>query len=341
MSLNNKYKDSMDKIIVDEEMKKRILTNLSDLDKIKELESPKRSLRFIRTAGMYAACFAVALSGMAIKPFLSQPDLNKDKSFVVENDNIGIQNENHGNNSYVNEIPDEMNIRENCENDNISSEADTYNQYSVQKENPEKENNSITHNSVGDYRQNSQTVNDNIINTEQEKETVYEEGNYSAEENVSNDSSTENLIINEESQEDASNISIENMYGERSITAEFNDLNALKEEIDFQFKISQVLEANYEKNINLIGDDIIDIAYTKDNNIIEYKVYKGEQNLDSIDDYKEIEINNKDFKFNMNEDDTVKSVIWQDDNIYYSIEAYENISQQEAVKIVESLNTFN
>ena len=47
--------------------------------------------------------------------------------------------------------------------------------------------------------------------------------------------------------------------------------------MDFQFKISQVLESNYEKSINFINDDMIDIKRPLSDFTIEMLNLKGEQ----------------------------------------------------------------
>lgn len=324
MNLKNRYKDSMDKIIVDEEMKKRILSNI---DKIEKPKNGNKSIKFIRIAGMYAACFALILGGINIKSFISKSNLNEDKYVVVEDDTIGIQNEECVNNSDISEVPNE-----NAQDDNEGFTNNTYRSYSSQNESP-RQNKVIAYKDTIDKNQNS---NYNI-----KEQRSINEGEISRIEGDLDTSLSENSIIDEKIQDnnkdiqnDDSDMLIENTHKERSMSSEIGEPN-------FEFKISKVLEENYEKNINFISDELIDIVYTKANNTIEYKVYKGEVELNSMDNYKEIEINNTDFKFNMNQEDTVKSVTWHDDNVSYSMEAYENISKEEAVNIVKSLDTFN
>ena len=82
MILSKKYKEELDKIVMNDEMKKRILSNVlnNNLEVKRTIPIVKKNVKLKRNMQLVAACFTVAV---CLSVFKNYPEF-----FKIENNNI-------------------------------------------------------------------------------------------------------------------------------------------------------------------------------------------------------------------------------------------------------------
>ncbi|WP_261782724.1 hypothetical protein [Clostridium botulinum] len=329
MILSKNYKKTMDKITVDDEMKKRILNNIDSIkqentkDKLK-----KRSYRSLGTLAA-AACFSIIVFSVNVKMSLN------DKMKMSLNDNKEIS---------LNQTKDDSN-----ESSNVNGAyADTYenNEKNLELEEKTKDNYnraSAGNNSISNNVLNNNATNKSSNNTEEESiedKKIEQKTETNIKENSLNNLEPPTMQATYDNNHiDSKSKAIQN---DETLNTNLKNLEELKSNVDFSIKTPQeVIENKDIKNINLKENNNILISYENSNVKLDFEVKKEVSKEEKINDSKyetekNININDKIVSLKGN-DNLINTANWSEDELSYSINSDEGISEDKAMKIIESV----
>ncbi|NFT08691.1 hypothetical protein FDF26_16865 [Clostridium botulinum] len=352
--MSKNYKKTMDKITVDDEMRKRILNNIDSIkqentkDKFK-----KKSYRSLGTLAA-AACFSIIVFSVNVKMSLN------DKMKMSLNDNKEIS---------FNQTKDNSN-----ESSNVNdTDADTYEnneknlelgeETSSEKTKDNYNKTSASNNSISNNVSNNNAINKSSNNTK--KEIHQEKKNEKKKENKKKSKKTkkENQQGEKNEQKTETNIKEDSLNNSESPTMQVvydnnytdskskvvenaetlnKNLEELQSNVGFSIKTPQeVIENKDIKNINLKENNKILISYENSDVKLDFEVKKEVSKEDKINDSKyktekNISINDKIVSLKGN-DNLINTANWSDDDLSYSINSNDGISEDKAMKIIESV----
>ncbi len=331
MILSKNYKKTMDKITVDDEMRKRILNNIDSIkqentkDKFK-----KKSYRSLGTLAA-AACFSIIVFSVNVKMSLN------DKMKMSLNDNKEIS---------FNQTKDNSN-----ESSNVNdTDADTYEnneknlelgeETSSEKTKDNYNKTSASNNSISNNVSNNNAINKSSNNTKkeihQEKKNEQKTETNIKEDSLNNSESPTMQVVYDNNYTDSKSKVVENAE-----TLNKN-LEELQSNVGFSIKTPQeVIENKDIKNINLKENNKILISYENSDVKLDFEVKKEVSKEDKINDSKyktekNISINDKIVSLKGN-DNLINTANWSDDDLSYSINSNDGISEDKAMKIIESV----
>lgn len=344
MILSKKYKKAMDKISLNEEMKKKILTNINNLDNEKEFKDKKINIRnkIINNIGMYAAGLLIILCAIGNESIINNINGNNFGNNMENSQGI-IENDIDSNKESTKENPEREPIKEyttedkseNILKDDIKNEKTNQIKNSITNKNIKEKNNNLKEDksisSSLEYKDDKLIANSDNVNKEAEGE--------------------KNIIVesseNEGTNEDNNNLEPQKdttLKASRSISKSFDSLENLKKEVDFKFKVPILDKQDFKiSNINLINEKIVAISYSKLGNEFEFCTSEEKDSVvSSINDYKEkweIEIEN--IKVSAEgSGDLINLLTWNDDNMFYRIVSSNGISEEVAVNIITNIKEF-
>ncbi|WP_315078813.1 hypothetical protein [uncultured Clostridium sp.] len=333
MILSKNYKKTMDKITVDDEMKKRILNNIDFINQ--ENTKGKLKKRSYRSLGALAAaaCFSIIVFSVNIKMSLN------DKMKMSLNDNKEISfnqtKDNSNESSNVNGIDADAyeNNEKNLElGEETSSEKtkDNYNRTSAS-------NNSISNNMSNNNATNKSS---NNIKEEIPKEKNIEQ---ETETNIKEDSlNNSKPIIQAAYDNNYTDSKIKLVQSDKNLNKNFKNLDELNSNLDFSIKTPQeVIENKDIKNINLKENNNILISYENSDVKLDLEVKKEVSKEEKINDSKyeiekNININDKIVSLKGN-DEVINTANWSDEDLSYSINSDKGISEDKVIKIIGSV----
>ncbi|WP_252244481.1 MULTISPECIES: hypothetical protein [unclassified Clostridium] len=329
--MSKNYKKTMDKITVDDEMRKRILNNIDSIkqentkDKFK-----KKSYRSLGTLAA-AACFSIIVFSVNVKMSLN------DKMKMSLNDNKEIS---------FNQTKDNSN-----ESSNVNdTDADTYEnneknlelgeETSSEKTKDNYNKTSASNNSISNNVSNNNAINKSSNNTKkeihQEKKNEQKTETNIKEDSLNNSESPTMQVVYDNNYTDSKSKVVENAE-----TLNKN-LEELQSNVGFSIKTPQeVIENKDIKNINLKENNKILISYENSDVKLDFEVKKEVSKEDKINDSKyktekNISINDKIVSLKGN-DNLINTANWSDDDLSYSINSNDGISEDKAMKIIESV----
>ncbi len=329
MILSKNYKKTMDKITVDDEMKKRILNNIDSIKKENTKDKlKKRSYRSLGTLAA-AACFSIIVFSVNVKMSLN------DKMKMSLNDNKEIS---------LNQTKDDSN-----ESSNVNGAyADTYenNEKNLELEEKTKDNynrTSASNNSISNKVLNNNAINKSSNNTEEESiedKKIEQKTETNIKENSLNNLEPPTMqAAYDNNHIDSKSKAIQN---DETLNTNLKNLEELKSNVDFSIKTPQeVIENKDIKNINLKENNNILISYENSNVKLDFEVKKEVSKEEKIKDSKyetekNININDKIVSLKGN-DNLINTANWSEDELSYSINSDEGISEDKAMKIIESV----
>ncbi|MDR5588682.1 hypothetical protein [Clostridium aquiflavi] len=332
--MSKNYKKTMDKITVDDEMKKRILNNIDSINQENTKgKFKKRSYRSLGTLAA-AACFSIIVFSVNVKMSLN------DKMKMSLNDKKEIS---------FNQIKDNSN-----ESSNVNGiDADTYednekkleleDETSLEKTKDNYNKNSVSNNSISNNVSNNNATNKSSNNTKEEipkEKNIEQKIETNIKENSLNNSEPIMQAAYDNNYTDSNKIkSVENY---ENLNRNFKNLDELNSNIDFSIKTPQeVIENKDIKNINLKENNNILISYENSNVKLDLEVKKELSKEDNTSNFKyEIEkslnINDKIVSLKGN-DDVINAAKWNDNDLSYSINSDKGISEENTIKIIESV----
>lgn len=303
MILSKNYKKTMDKITVDDEMKKRILNNIDSIKKENTKDKlKKRSYRSLGTLAA-AACFSIIVFSVNVKMSLN------DKMKMSLNDNKEIS---------LNQTKDDSN-----ESSNVNGAyADTYENNEKNLELDEKtleektkdnyNRTSASNNSISNKVLNNNAINKSSNNTEEESiedKKIEQKTETNIKENSLNNLEPPTMqAAYDNNHIDSKSKAIQN---DETLNTNLKNLEELKSNVDFSIKTPQ---------------EVIENEVSKEEKINDSK-YETEKNIN---------INDKIVSLKGN-DNLINTANWSEDELSYSINSDEGISEDKAMKIIESV----
>jgi hypothetical protein len=129
----------------------------------------------------------------------------------------------------------------------------------------------------------------------------------------------------------------------RTTKQEFNNINDLKNSVDFQFKVPQILPENFSlTSMSVVSQKLISLNYSNNKNIIEFMVTNGNSdiNINSNVSKYELEKNIKLDGQNVTLKGTNKLInvaAWVEDNVSYLILSSNGLDEKDVLNMVKSI----
>ncbi len=268
MILKNKYKEQMDKISVDDDMKKRVMNRIRESQylKTKGNKSASRGQAFYKYSGVTAACCALAVT-YAIT--VNYPELINNKNVPLNESEYKSNNDVNQNNIYEhnNEVTEEnREVTRSSDDNRNSNENIDINGENVLIENDELE---LLYSAEDDVTKN----NSNSYDRNNSASEIYETTEYDEKEHTNNEDKNNHVPMNhgteytleadetldDEKAED-SNIGNENLrvsfYGQDSVQREYLNSKGIPDLSATGFYIDY---------INQVSKDEVEIMYSNVN----------------------------------------------------------------------------
>ncbi|MCR1130449.1 hypothetical protein NE172_05730 [Clostridium botulinum] len=334
MILSKNYKKTMDKITVDDKMRKRILNNIDSIkqentkDKLK-----KRSYRSLGTLAA-AACFSIIVFSVNVKMSLNDKmkmSLNDNKEISLNQTKDDSNESSNVNGAYADTYE---NNEKNLELDEETLEEKTKDNYNrTSAGNNSISNNVLNNNATNKSSNNTEEESIEDKKIEQKTETNIKENSLNNLEQPTMQVAYDNNYIDSKSK------AIQN---DETLNTNLKNLEELKSNVDFSIKTPQeVIENKDIKNINLKENNNILISYENSNVKLDFEVKKEVSKEEKINDSKyetekNININDKIVSLKGN-DNLINTANWNEDDLSYSINSEAGISEDKAMKIIESV----
>ena len=373
MILSKNYKNAMDKITVDEQMKNRILKNITNINDISNMNNKKEiglqeqlksktikkfKHNYYRNLGILAACCAVVIYTLNNKYIF---DFNKFSGNSHQNTEIAF-NESQ-------DLSETLKSRERIEEDLKENKGDLENVADTSKSEVSMKNKTLNNDKINNDSDNRKSVNSSLNNELYKADSEgnnnfngIKENNYSNDKSqeidYNNENSQNNNVISEENDSNTKEIKINkveteitqysgemaseaNEGDERNIRREFKTLDELRKSIDFPIKIPKVQsESNEIKSIIMNSNKSISIEYENKNYSLIFKIEKeiSEENLDEAqyEIVKVININENPVLLKGN-NNIINTANWREGNIFFEIEAISGVKEEEIINIIKNI----
>lgn len=371
MILSKKYKEELDKIVMNEDMKKRILDNV--LNKNIEVESTtipkvKKYNNLKRNMQLTAACTIVVV-GLSVAK--SYPELLKHDNTNNEQNQI-INNNDDENKALKNSEESKSNDnKDDSTNNNDGTKKHQIINSHIGNDENHKKSNSINKESNIDNKESSvnKGSNDNSEKTEHSSEMEHNEK--ASDNSVENSSSPSN--INSETQTNANNemakpagfdehskdvinrqyktTSNENKENndldsstmrtcEDSTIEEYKTVEEAEDEVKLRINPIKLPKGFNIDNISVITNEIIQINYSNGQDCITFRVGKDIENISGDYNVYEIkntcEVNGINVNLEGNKNKVFNLATWKKDDISYSISSTNGIDEDEILNMIKS-----
>lgn len=346
MTLSKKYKDAMNKITVDDQMKNRILKNINndkeaDSSKYIQIKNTKKiKYNYYRGLGVIAACCAVIIYTLNNKEILNSYNFNRNS---VKNTEIAFnKSENSNENTRV-----RRNIEDNFEKNEIdtsenskslydeSSNSDVINNNSKNSNNTNTISNSQNNDSSSEEESKTKTINKDSYNNENSQ------NNISINEDNNNIKEAKTSSIELEKNRNSQNKISESSYIGMSIWKEFRTLEELKQSVDFIIKTPKVQsESNEIKSIIMDSNKNISIDYEKKDYSFTFKIQRevNEDNSDSIHVEREKVINiDENSVLLRGNSDVINIASWEEGTTNFQIKSIVGIKEEDMINIIKNI----
>jgi AAA ATPase containing von Willebrand factor type A (vWA) domain len=342
MILSKKYKEELDKIVMNDEMKKRILSNVlkNNIEVKSTIPVNKKNVRLKRNMQLVAACFTVAV---CLSVYKNYPEF-----FKIENNNLK-QNQ---------EIEKSIDKDSNLENEKESeiygdNEDNTTNNDSIKNNEPinsagkneENSNNNSSENkgddknkkSVEDIQKEQVIDNSNSGIAAKTNPEIQTNNEKAADNNLKVTATNQDENANKENDELGNTPMVTNGYFSR----DYKTLEEAEKAVNFKINPVKVLPQGFNiNNINVISNEIIQINYSSGEKDFSFRAGKQIENLSG--DYNEYKIN-KSFKVNDvninlkgNKDKIINLVTWEKGGISYSISSRNGVEEETLLNMIKS-----
>lgn len=345
MILSKKYKEEVDKIVMNDEMKKRILSNV--LNNNIEVKSTKpvvkKNVKLKRNMQLVAACFTVAVCLSVVK--------NYPEFFKIENNNL---EQNQEIEKSADEDTDLQNVKESevyGNNEGITTKNDSIN------------NNEPINSVAGSEeisKKNNIVENQNDYNNQKSVESVQEEqgiDNSNANSGIeaktspeiqnNNEKAADNNLkvaaINQDENANKKNDELGNspMVSNGYFIKNYKTIEEAEKAVNFNINPLKVLPQGFNmNNINVISNEIIQIDYNSSEKDISFRAGKEVENISGdYNEYKNKDSSKvKDVNINLkgNKDRIINLATWEKDGISYSISSTSGIDEETMLNMIKS-----
>ncbi|MDS0528398.1 hypothetical protein NNC19_22165 [Clostridium sp. SHJSY1] len=315
MILSKRYKEELDKIIMTEDMKRRILHNL--LDEKVEIKSTKikKNNSFRRSILIIASCFTIVVFISAVN---SDIELTKCGNYDLEQEDIGDTNKELQNDE-VSKLYDNKGDSNYNKNDNEPEKREIINQYTNESENCKKSNSpEHNENSNNNENKNTNTNDKNIIN---------------------NDDTNNNEDKNNDNGKTNSNTLPLTTCG--GTIKEYKTLEEAEEVIKFKInRIKEIPDGFKLDYIYVIANDVIEIEYNSGKDIAKFRAGKVSENISGdyniYENENTCEINGINIKLDGIKNKVINLATWKKADIYYSISSENGIDEEIILNMIRS-----
>ena len=374
MILSKKYKEEINKIVMNDDMKKRILqnvltTNENDnsaeksmkvktiIPKVKKFNNLKRNMQ------MVAACFAMVLSLSVAKnyPMLfkhapddleqketakSQDDENNDlktsddNEFVYNKDIKEISNDNHKADQAL-----DQNNNYNNNDDYVKEESNTSSK--IGQEEKDKDNVQWNSSSEVEKSKTSQNNNDKAIENSNISSKTKPEEDINKKENKNPTSIEQKTTPEDIKQNRIPGNDIDNSVLGTSVTAkkavnysqEYKTLDEAEKVLNLKVNQLKTLPKGFEmESISVIVNEIIQVKYNDGSNNITFRAGKGIDNISG--DYNVYQVKNTakvngiNVNLEGNKSKEYNLAVWEKEGISYSISAENGIDEKTILEMI-------
>lgn len=302
--MSKKYKEAMDKIVLSDELKTKIIEN-SSKNHLPVKEKTKRTKTFYFRYGVrYAACLLLCFLAVSVSKNFVQTDIMPSATNVPSYASPAPQ----PTNAVSSQLPENDVLPDNIENQEPA-------------ENAQQDN--INHHLTAET-QSPQTEEPNIANPVEPQ-------------------SPENNTTNEENPHESSSGNGDNgIESPINPSTDVENFSDLREQFGYDFKVPQYLPEGYELDkVSIMFGSLVQISYLSENDEIVYRTEKT--NADISGDYNvydtvETETINSIDTTLKSSDEVFYGAVWIDGDMSYSIHSTNGLEKDIMVKIVENID---
>lgn len=345
MILSKKYKEELDKIVMNDEMKKRILSNVLNNNIEVKSTTPiiKRNVKLKRNMQLVAACFTIAVCLSVVK--------NYPEFFKIEYNNIKQNQDSEKSEDIDNDLQKvkESEVYGNNEDNTTNNDSIKSNEpinSASENEEDSKKNNSSKNKVDDNNRKSAESVQKEQV-TENSNANSSTAAKTSPEIQNNNGKSEDNNLkvaaINQEENTNKENDELGNspMASSGYFTKDYKTIEEAEKAVNFKISPLKVFPKGYNmNNINVISNEIIQIEYSIGEKDISFRSGKEVENISG--DYNEYKINKSikvnDVNINLkgNKDKIVNLATWEKDSISYSISSTSGIDEETMLNMINS-----
>lgn len=346
--MSNKYKKAMDRIVVSNELKTRILSMSAEKISDNKSKSKNSKVFYLRYAVGYAACLAIFICGISAV-----------KNNLFENKALEINQSNYSENAEEeNQYQDtEKNIdigyTDNKGNNEIAPDSRSGSALLNKSENEKEEKPTVVNKDfLAGLNQKNYVQDDNISKSDNVPAQTSSNGEINIEgintvspddKSKSNNDSQEPLLSGENPMAGMGLMTGGNGGTEMGYYIEnFSTVSDIVRKVGYNFKIPKYIPKEYKsESYSLICGELIQISYESENDRLLYRTQKGSGDISG--DYNEYDIIEtetiKDSKVELKgEENKFSSAVWSDTESAYSVNSEKGIEKAEMTQIIESVN---
>lgn len=347
MILSKKYKEKLDEIVMNEDMKKRILNNVLN-NNIIEVKSTtpvvKKHTKLKRNMQLIAACFTVAVCLSVIK--------NYPEFFKIENNNLK-QNQEIKDNIEKDKVLQNVEESEAYDDnkDNTNNNDDIKNNESVKSDVGDEENenkgNSIENQSDNKLNNNKSETGQKDLGSDNSKPSSDILTKASSEIQNTNEKTADNTLkdaaTNQGEAANKENDELGNspMVASGYFSKDYKTLEEAEKAVNLKINPVKTLPQGFNmNNINVISNEIIQIDYNSGEKDISFRAGKEVENISG--DYNEYKSKNSyklnDVNINLkgNKDKIINLATWEKGGISYSISSTSGIEEETMLNMIKS-----
>lgn len=312
MILSKKYKEELNKIVMNEEMKKRILNNVLDENRQTKIKKYPLKRIYIQIA---VACFlfVICFSGA--------------KNFIQKNKSLPKQ------------------ISQNTDDKSTDDKNKDLHNKEQNKNNYSKENNSSVQEYKNSEQQNLEQRNlerhSNIDTNELEKNTdIKTKKDVKNSDNVENNKGiTQEKVAPKDTEKEDTHESC--VVSGMNPIKEYKTIEEAEEAAKFKINTIKALPNKFNiNNISVISSTIIQIEYNNEEDTIDFRACKSD--CDTSGDYskyefeKNLKLNNEYIKLKGHTEEKVNIALWQIGDISYSLSVPKGIEEEKLSEMIKS-----
>lgn len=320
MILSKKYNDAMDKIVMSDELKNKIISQAKNQKKY----TPK--ICYIRRAAGIAACLVITVTSIIV--FKSNPNI-QDTAFDYSSQYTEPPTANHS------IITDNNLYEENTGDSNIIDSQQKFNNYY------NNQNNSDIKSEYGSTikPKTSHTTSGNPTDINGQNQLNNTPMNPADENNPNIIPPDQNGNIDDNQIDNGSSGEVSNGSPVQSA----NSVDELRKIASFDFSVPKYVPDGYRPyDYSLIFGSVVQIKYNSKNDCMTFRTGPGKAGSDGdyniYDKEEQVEIGEKSVVLKSN-DDIYQSAVWEDDSMSYSVRSENGIEKDELTKTIDSVDS--
>ena len=371
MILSKNYKEEINKIVMNDDMKKRILQNVlaanenynsaeqnikvkTIIPKVKKYNNLKRNMQMVAACSAVFICLSVAKNyPMLLKNVpndlkqkettKSNEDENNDLKTSDDNEIVSSKDSKEiSNNNYK----EEQALDKNNNGDGYVKEESNTNS-KIGQEEKDKDNLQLSSSSEGEKGKTSQNNNDKVIENSNISSKTNPEDDINNKENQ-NPTSTKSKTADEEVKENRipANDTVNGVLGTESVIEkavlydqEYKTLDEAEKSLNLKVNPLKALPKDFKmESISVISNEIIQVKYNDGNNNIIFRAGKGIDNISGdYNVYKArdtVKVNGINVNLEGNKGKEYNLATWEKDGISYSISTENGIDEKTILDMI-------